>query len=171
VFDNIREDWHTHNRQWNRHGFWLLAIYRLGRWRYTISSRILRLPFSILYKLLGFAAVPLLGAELPCEAIIGRRLVIEHIGGIVISGDARFGDDCILRNGVTVGLRRTGIPGSPQLGDRVDIGAGAKLLGPITIGNDAAIGANAVVLTDVPPGAIAVGIPARIIPRKADPAE
>jgi serine O-acetyltransferase len=143
VFDNIREDWHTHNRQWNRHGFWLLAIYRLGRWRYTISSRILRLPFSILYKLLGFAAVPLLGAELPCEAIIGRRLVIEH----------------------------TGIPGSPQLGDRVDIGAGAKLLGPITIGNDAAIGANAVVLTDVPPGAIAVGIPARIIPRKADPAE
>jgi serine O-acetyltransferase len=108
----------------------------------------------------------LLGAELPCEAVIGRRFVIEHIGGIVISGDAVFGDDCVIRNGVTVGLRNRGLRGSPRIGDRVDIGAGAKLLGPIYIGNDTAIGANAVVLCDVPSNSIAVGIPARILPRK-----
>jgi serine O-acetyltransferase len=166
MFENIREDWQTHDRSWNRHGFWVLVIYRFGVWRYTIKPRLLRMPFSFLYELGKFFSVACLGTELPAEVRIGHRLVIEHIGGIVISGDASFGDDCTLRNGVTVGLRHKGHRGSPQIGNRVDIGAGAKLLGPITIGDDAAIGANAVVLTDVPPGHIAVGIPARIIPPK-----
>jgi serine O-acetyltransferase len=124
--------------------------------------------FSLCYKLLKFFSEMLLGMELPCEAVIGRRFVIEHIGGIVVSGDAIFGDDCIIRNGVTVGLRNRGVRGSPCIGDRVDIGAGAKLLGPIHIGNDCAIGANAVVLCDVPPNSIAVGIPARILPRRSE---
>jgi serine O-acetyltransferase len=108
----------------------------------------------------------LTGIELPCEIVLGRRFIIEHFGGIIISGDAVFGDDCIVRNGVTVGLRHTGLRGSPVVGDRVDIGAGAKLLGPIHIGSDVAIGANAVVITDVPSNSIAVGIPARILPRR-----
>ncbi|MDE1175184.1 MAG: serine O-acetyltransferase [Edaphobacter sp.] len=166
MFENIREDWQTHNRQWSRHGFWVLLIYRFGRWRYSVSLRLLRMPLSFLYKGMKFFSEMLLGMELPCEAMIGRRFVIEHIGGIVVSGDARFGDDCVIRNGVTVGLRNRGVRGSPHLGDRVDIGAGAKLLGPIRIGDDVAIGANAVVLTDVPSNSIAVGIPARIIQRK-----
>ena len=165
MFENIREDWRTHNSQWSRHGFWVLLVYRFGRWRYVIQSRPLRLPFSFLYKLLKFFSEMLLGAELPCEATIGRRFVIEHIGGIVVSGDAVFGDDCVMRNGVTVGLRNRGVRGSPRIGNRVDIGAGAKLLGPIVIGDDVAIGANAVVISDVPPNSIAVGIPARVIPR------
>jgi serine O-acetyltransferase len=169
VFENIREDWRTHNSQWSRHGFWVLVIYRFGRWRYGIRWRPLRMPVSFLYKVLKFFSEMLLGTELPCEAIIGRRFVIEHIGGIVVSGDAVFGDDCVIRNGVTVGLRNRGIRGSPCLGNRVDIGAGAKLLGPIHIGDDTAIGANAVVLCDVPPNSIAVGIPARILPRKSAP--
>ena len=167
MFANIREDWLAHDCTWSRHGFWALVIYRFGRWRYSIGPRWLRAPFSFVYKLLKFFCEMLLGIELPCETIIGRRLVIEHVGGIVISGDAVFGDDCILRNGVTVGLRNRMQRGSPRLGDRVDIGAGAKLLGPIRIGNDVAIGANAVVLCDVPDNCIAVGIPARIKPRQA----
>jgi serine O-acetyltransferase len=166
VFENIREDWRTHDSKWSRHGFWVLVVYRFGRWRYGIRSRIVRMPFSFCYKILKFWSEMLLGTELPCEAVIGRRLVIEHIGGIVVSGDAIFGDDCTLRNGVTVGLRHKGVRGSPHIGDRVDIGAGAKLLGPIRIGDDAAIGANAVVLCDVPANSIAVGIPARILARK-----
>lgn len=166
MFENIRQDWAAHDCVWSRHGFWVLVVYRFGRWRYGVRSRLLRAPFSFLYKLMKFAADALLGVELPCEAVIGQRLVIEHIGGIVISGDAVFGDDCILRNGVTVGLRNRGQSGSPRLGDRVDIGAGAKLLGPIRIGDDVAIGANAVVLCDVPDNCIAVGIPAKIKPRK-----
>jgi len=165
VFENIREDWRTHNRQWSRHGFWVLLIYRFGRWRYGISWRPLRLPFSSAYKVLKFFSEMFFGTELPCETVIGRRFVIEHIGGIVISGDAVFGDDCVVRNGVTVGLRNRGLRGSPCIGDRVDIGAGAKLLGPIRIDDDVVIGANAVVITDVPANSIAVGVPARIILR------
>ncbi len=166
MFENIRSDWRAHDCVWSRHGFWALVVYRFGRWRYTVRPRLLRAPLSFLYKILKFFSEMLLGIELPCEAQIGHRLVIEHAGGIVISGDATFGDDCILRNGVTVGLRNRLQRGSPTLGNRVDIGTGAKLLGPIRIGNDVAIGANAVVLSDVPDNHIAVGIPAQIKPRR-----
>ncbi len=171
MFDNIRQDWRTHNRQWSRHGFWALVVYRFGRWRYGIRPLWLRKPFSFAYKLLKFFSEMLLGIELPCEAVIGSRLVIEHIGGIVVSGDAVLGDDCVLRNGVTIGLRNRGRRGSPRIGNRVDIGAGAKLLGNIVIGDDVAIGANAVVLCDVPSNSIAVGVPARVMEREMDTAE
>ncbi len=166
MFENVREDWHAQGGAWIRHGFYALLIYRFGRWRYGIKPRWLRMPFSFAYHLLKMFADTVLGIELPCEVALGQRLVIEHVGGIVISGDAVFGDDCVIRNGVTVGLRRRGERGSPRLGDRVDIGAGAKLLGPIRIGNDVAIGANAVVLCDVPDGCIAVGVPAKVIQRR-----
>jgi serine O-acetyltransferase len=168
MFENLREDWRTHDRQLARQGLWALAVYRFGRWRYTIRRRWLRLPFSALYKCLKPVAEILTGIELPCEVVLGRRFRIDHFGGIIISGDAVFGDDCIVRNGVTVGLRHTGQRGSPVIGNRVDIGSGAKILGPISIGDDVAIGANAVVLTDVPACSIAVGIPARILPRKQE---
>jgi serine O-acetyltransferase len=165
MFENVRSDWRAHNYDWSRHGFWALLVYRFGRWRYTIKNRIVRMPFSFLYKFLKMMADSLCGIELPCETVLGERFVIEHIGGIVISGDAVFGDDCVVRNGVTVGLRHRQERGSPRIGNRADIGAGAKLLGPICIGDDVAIGANAVVLCDVPDGCIAVGSPARVIQR------
>ena len=166
MFDNIREDWRTYDCQLSRQGLWAIVLYRYGRGRYTIRWRWLRLPFSFLYKLLKPICEVLTGIELPCETTLGRRFRIDHFGGIIISGDAVFGDDCVVRNGVTVGLRHTGFRGSPVLGNRVDIGAGAKILGPIRIGDDVAIGANAVVLTDVPSNSIAVGVPARVLPRK-----
>ena len=166
MFENLREDWRTYDRQWSRQGMWAMLVYRFGRWRYTIRLRWVRLPFSFLYKVLKPISEILTGIELPCEATLGRRFRIDHFGGIVISGDAVFGDDCVIRNGVTVGLRHTGTRGAPVLGNRVDVGAGAKILGAIRIGDDVAIGANAVVLTDVPSNSIAVGIPARILPRK-----
>ena len=167
MFEHIREDWRTHNCDWSRWGFWALVVYRFGRWRYGIRVRALRAPLSFAYKVGKFWADALSGVEMPAETVIGRRFCIEHGGGIVISGDAVFGDDCVVRNGVTVGLRHRGERGSPVLGDRVDIGAGAKLLGPIRIGNDVAIGANAVVLCDVPDGCVAVGIPAKVKVRKS----
>jgi serine O-acetyltransferase len=166
MFDNLREDWRTYDRDLFRQGLWVIAVYRFGRWRYEIRRRWLRMPFSAAYRILWLLVEILTGIELPCEAIVGRRFRIDHFGGIIISGDAVFGDDCVIRNGVTVGLRNTGERGSPIIGNRVDIGAGAKILGSIRIGDDVAIGANAVVLTDVPPRSIAVGIPARVLPRK-----
>jgi serine O-acetyltransferase len=167
MFDNLREDWQTHDRNLLRQGLWVLAVYRFGRWRYQIRWRPVRAPFSALYKLLKVFSEILTGIDLPCETVVGRRFRIDHFGGIVISGDAVFGDDCIVRNGVTVGLRNTGESGSPVLGNRVDIGAGAKILGSIHVGDDVAIGANAVVLVDVPANSVAVGVPARVLPRKA----
>jgi serine O-acetyltransferase len=165
MLDNLREDWRTHDRQLLRQGLWVMAVYRFGGWRYRIRQRWIRTPFSAIYKLLKLLSEILTGIDLPCEAIVGRRFRIDHFGGIIISGDAVFGEDCVVRNGVTVGLRHSGKRGSPVIGSRVDIGAGAKILGPIRIGDDVAIGANAVVLIDVPPNSIAVGVPARILPR------
>jgi serine O-acetyltransferase len=168
LFSNIREDWQTYGRQLSRHGFWAMLLYRYGRWRYSIRPRWLRLPFSFTYKFLKPICESLTGIQLPCEVILGRRFRIDHFGGVIISGDAVFGDDCVVRNGVTVGLRRTDKRGSPMIGNRVDIGAGAKILGPIRIGDDVAIGANAVVLKDVPSNSIAVGVPARILPHNGE---
>jgi serine O-acetyltransferase len=108
------------------------------------------------------------GIELPCEADVGRNFVIDHFGGIIVSGYAKFGDNCRIRNGVTVGLRRVGEKFAPIIGNNVDIGAGAKVLGPIRIGDNSVIGANAVVLDDVPENSIAVGVPAVIKPRRPD---
>jgi serine O-acetyltransferase len=162
LFPNLKEDWRTYNGDMLRPGLWVMAVYRFGRWRYRIRPRFVRVPFSFCYKLLAVAVTILTGVELPCETKVGSRLRIEHPGGIVVSGDACLGDDVILRNGVTIGLRRTGVRGSPTIGNRVDIGAGAKILGEIMIGDDVSIGANAVVLCDVPSNSIAVGVPAKV---------
>lgn len=86
---------------------------------------------------------------------------MPHPNGIVIHPDAVIGPNCLIFQQVTIGLRDG--PGAPRIGGHVDVGAGAKILGPVTIGNHAKIGANAVVLSDVPEGATAVGIPAKVI--------
>ena len=92
-------------------------------------------------------------------------MVFEHQHGIVIHGQARIGDDCVIRHQVTLGNRHLGLPGdAPCLGRGVNVGAGAKILGAVAIGDGASIGANAVVLHDVPAGASAVGVPARVLP-------
>jgi len=162
MFENLKEDWRTYGGDITRRGLWCMVVYRFGNWRYTVRSAILRKPLSLIYKILRVFSEVLTSVELPCEARVGRRLLIEHAFDIVVSGDAVLGDDVVLRNGVTIGLRHRGHRGSPTIGNRVDIGAGAKLLGPISIGDDVAVGANAVVLTDVPAGHVAVGVPARV---------
>jgi serine O-acetyltransferase len=169
VFENIRADLAAHRGDWGAQGFWALLVYRFGRWRYGVRPAWLRKPLSLLYKLLYKLVQILTGIELPCEVPIGPGFVIEHSGGIVISGYARFGARCRIRNGVVVGLARVDDPTAPQIGDDVDIGTGAKLLGRITIGNRVAIGANAVVISDVPDDCIAVGVPARIKSRQHPP--
>jgi len=162
MFENIRQDLRAHRGAWSAQGFWVLVVYRFGRWRYGVRPAIVRKFFSLLYKI-AFKWIQIVtGVELPCEVEIGRNFVIDHFGGIVISGYARFGDNCRIRNGVVVGLRRVDEPSAPVIGDNVDIGAGAKILGPISIGNNVAIGANAVVLDDVPDNCVAAGVPAVI---------
>lgn len=170
MFRNIRADLAAHQGNWGAQGFWALVVYRFGRWRYTVRPAILRKPLSLVYHVLYKFVQIITGIELPCEVPIGKNFVIEHSGGIVVSGFASFGDDCRIRNGVVVGLSRVEEPCAPQIGNDVDIGTGAKVLGNIRIGNGVRIGANAVVITDVPDNSIAVGVPAVIKPRRQSPA-
>jgi serine O-acetyltransferase len=109
------------------------------------------------------------GADIPLNSKLGGGLLIPHPNGIVIHPDAVIGPNCLLFQQVTLGAGSR--PGVPTLGTHVDVGAGAKLLGGITVGDYARIGANAVVLDDVPAGATVVGIPARIVRRAQPPSE
>mgnify|MGYP001245663454 CR=1 FL=1 len=112
------------------------------------------------------------GIEIHPGAKIGRRLFIDHGMGVVIGETTTIGDDCTIFHGVTLGATDCNAEKRhPDLGDRVLIGAGAKVLGPIQIGSDAKIGANSVVLKSVPKGATAVGIPARILLQKNEESE
>src|SRR5256885_8054039 len=168
MFDDIREDLRAYDGNWGAQGFWVMVVYRFGRWRYGIRPVILRKLFSFIYRVTYKFIQVITGIELPCEAVVGRNFVIDHFGGIIISGYARFGDNCRIRNGVVVGLRRVEEPRAPLIGNNVDVGAGAKLLGPIKIGDNSMIGANAVVLSDVPENSIAIGVPAGIKPRSPE---
>lgn len=164
LWQQIKEDWEAHGRDWTKPGFRAVAVHRFGGWRMTLEPKLLRAPFSILYRALYRKVRNGYGIELPYTVVLGRRVIIEHQGAIVIHGYCHIGDDSIIRQGVTLGLRHLDrLFDAPKLGKRVNVGAGAVILGNVTIGDDANIGANAVVLADVPPGATAVGIPAKLI--------
>jgi serine O-acetyltransferase len=145
-------------------GFWALLVYRFGHARLSIRNRMVRAPWTIAYITLNKLAEVACGIVIGSTAVIGRRLCIEHHGGIVIHGNAVIGDDCLIRHGVTIGNTGPDDPlGAPTVGDRVQFGAGAKVLGRIRIGDDVIIGANAVVVRDVPDLAVVVGVPARVV--------
>ncbi|WP_206046824.1 serine O-acetyltransferase [Mangrovimicrobium sediminis] len=158
----IKEDWRAHGRDWTKPGFRAVAVHRFGNYRMQVRSKWLRAPLSVLYRMLYRRVRNVYGIELPYSVQLGRRVVFEHQGAVVIHGDSVIGDECILRQGVTLGNRHLESPReAPVLGARVNVGAGAKILGQLSIGDDACIGANAVVLSDVEPGQTVVGIPAR----------
>jgi serine O-acetyltransferase len=167
LWQQIKEDWNAHGRDWTKPGFRAVAVQRFGVWRMQVEPKLLRAPLSILYKSLYRKVRNTYGIDLPYTVKLGRRVVIEHQSAIIIHGYCTIGDDCIIRQGVTLGNRYLDKPlESPQLGDRVNVGAGAKILGKVNLGDDVNIGANAVVLSDIPAGQTAVGIPAKMIAAK-----
>jgi serine O-acetyltransferase len=167
LWQQIKEDWIAHGRDWTKPGFRAVAVQRFGVWRMTIKPLLLRAPLSILYRALFRKVRNSYGIELPYTVQLGRRVIIEHQSGIVIHGYCSIGDDCIIRQGVTMGNRYLDRPfDAPKLGKRVNVGAGAKIFGNVIIEDDVNIGANAVVLSDIPPGKTAVGIPAKILSSK-----
>jgi len=166
MFENIRGDFRTYDGRWGAQGFWVMVVYRFGRWRYGVRPLLLRKLFSLIYHILYKIVQMVSGIELPCEVAVGRNFIIDHFGGIIISGYAKFGDNCRIRDGVVVGMRRLEEKCAPTVGNNVDIGSGAKLLGAIKIGDNVLIGANAVVLCDIPQNSIAVRVPAVVKPRR-----
>lgn len=142
-------------------------------WVYRLAHRMWREPaLRLPARLVSQAARAVTGVEIHPGARIGRRLFIDHGMGVVVGETAVVGDDVLLFHGATLGGRsmKRG-KRHPTLGDRVVVGAGAKILGPVWIGDDVQVGANAVVVKDVPAGGIAVGVPARVRVPAAPPAE
>jgi serine O-acetyltransferase len=138
-------------------GFHALLFHRL-------AHRLWNLGWKWLARFVSHWSRWFTGIEIHPGARIGRRFFIDHGMGVVIGETAEIGDDCTLYHGVTLGGTSWNKgKRHPTLGNGVVIGAGAKVLGPITVGDGAKIGSNAVVVKEVPPGATAIGIPARIV--------
>ena len=150
---------------------WEIAVLYSGLhaiWSYRLAhalwTRGWRFPARALSQLTRW----LTGVEIHPGAVIGRRFFIDHGMGVVIGETAEVGDDVMLYHGVTLGGRtREGGKRHPTLGDGVAVGAGAKILGPITIGAGSAVGVNAVVTKDAPEDSILVGVPAKSRARRA----
>jgi serine O-acetyltransferase len=165
----IREDWEANGRVWTEPGFRAVAVHRFGVW--ALRQRpVIRAPLFRLYVTLFRWVRNHYGIELPWMTRVGQRFRIGHQGGIVIHPRAQIGDDCCIRQNVTIGAATADRSSeAPTLGDRVEVGAGAVIIGRITIGDDVRIGPNAVVMTNVPAGSTAFAAPARIIPRRDAP--
>ena len=146
---------------------WAIRIYRFGRRVMRKKPGLARKVLLKIYWLRFRAVETLTGISLPLDAEIGPGLKIYHFGNVFVHSRARLGANCTLRQGVTIGNRVTDGP-APVVEDDVEFGAYAQVLGGIRIGRGAKIGAMSVVLKDVPPGATAVGIPARIISATAE---
>lgn len=127
-------------------------------WIYRIANRVWRARLKIIARMLSNWARFVTGIEIHPGATIGKRLVIDHGMSVVIGETAEIGDDCLIYHEVTLGGKTLDpVKRHPTVGHRVTIGAGAKLIGAIKIGDDARIGANAVVTKDVAAGQIVVG--------------
>lgn len=138
-------------------------------WFYRIAHFLWKHNLKLMARMLSQFAHFLTGVDIHPGAQLGERLFIDHATGVVIGETAEVGTDVILFHGVTLGgVSMSKGKRHPTVGNHVIIGAGAKVLGPITIGNHAKIGANAVVVKDVPDYKVAVGVPAKLLEDKKD---
>jgi len=144
---------------------WAIAVYRFGRWNDARPPSWQKKLCDRLYWLLFRVVETLTGVSFTKAVEIGSGLRIHHFGNIFIHSGVKIGSRCTLRQGVTIGNREENGP-VPVLGNDVELGAYAQVLGGIRLGDGARVGAMSVVLQDVPPGATAVGIPAKILPAK-----
>ena len=142
---------------------WAIALYRFGRRVDRRKPGFLKWLGGRWYWLAYRVIETLTGISIPKSAEVGPGLRIYHFGNVFVHAEAKLGANCTLRQGVTIGNRHEGGP-VPVLEDDVDLGAYAQVLGGVRIGRGAKVGAMSMVLCDVPPGATAVGVPARVIP-------
>ena len=151
----LRADWAVNNTR----GKIVLTLFRLGsaNWLPQLPRRFI----ALFYKLL---VAWIFGIEIPVATKVGPGLQLHHATGLVVNGSAVLGANCVLRHGCTIGNRYVG-EGVPVLGNGVSLGASSHVIGAIRLGDRSEVGVGAVVLQDVPADCVAVGNPARILPR------
>lgn len=144
-------------------GIWVTIFYRIGRALFLIDIPVIKIFLRFLgFILMKFSEI-VLGATIRPAVDIGPGLYIGHTGLIRIHPEAKIGKNLSIGPGTILGEKGLGGKGAPQLGDNVYLGVGCKILGDVKIGSNAKIGANAVVVKDIPEGGVAVGVPARVI--------
>jgi serine O-acetyltransferase len=146
---------------WGSEGFWALTIYRAQRGLRKGRPRFLLFPFRLGLGILKKLLTMVTHINLHPDARIGPGLLIPHVGPIQVFPEATLGADCAIHHVCTIGAGSK--PGGPVIGDHVYLGCHSCVLGPVRVGDGAKIGAGAVVVTDIPAGATAVGVPARAI--------
>ena len=157
----LAEDLRTHDGVWTEPGFLAVALHRLGNARMDVKPKVLRAPLSLAYRALSTTVNWVWGIDLPYTVRLGRRVRLWHHGGMVLGARA-IGDDVHIRHNTTFGvLNRNALSGKPIIGDRADLGVGVGVFGAVTIGADAVVGPHSVVLHDLPPAAVVMGVPAR----------
>ncbi|HJX54200.1 MAG TPA: transferase [Polyangia bacterium] len=158
----LAEDFRTHGRSLLSPGFWILAVHRFGNWRMSIATRLLRAPMTAVYRTAYRSSYALWGIDLPYNVKVGRRVRLGHHGCMVL-GAGEIGDDVVIQHSVTLGLSRRYDTKVPKIGNRVEIGPGACIVGGIRVGDGSYIGPNTVVNRDVPENSVALGIPMRLV--------
>lgn len=161
----LREDWGTHSHSLTMPGFHALAVHRVSVWG-ARQPLLVRLVVSAIVGRLNVLLIRnVYGVEISPTTVIGRRLRIGHHQGVVLGYDSVIGDDCLVRQNVTLGQSNDEgrQDDQPRVGNGVQFGAGATVVGPVRIGDGARIGPGAVVTTHVPAGATAFAAPARVL--------
>lgn len=159
----LREDLRTHDGNLWEQGFWAVATHRFGNWRMGIRWRVIRFPFSLMYTCLYKWVEWTCGITLPYTTKLGRRVRIWHHSGMILHARS-IGNDVHIRHNTTFGVaRRDENTAIPVIEDGVDIGCGVCILGDVVVGRNSVIGANSVVLSDIPANSVAVGAPARVV--------
>jgi serine O-acetyltransferase len=159
----LREDLRTHGDNVTSPGFWALAVHRFGNLRMDVKNNLARAPLTVAYKAAYHGVIALWGIDLPYNSKIGRRFKIGHHGCLHLGAQV-VGDDVHIRHSATIGLaRRTEQTSAPTIGNRVEIGPGACIVGGIHVGDDAFVGPNTVLADNLAAGKTALGVPARIV--------
>lgn len=166
LLSQIREDYRAHDCDWTKPGFRAVAVHRFGaaleepKKRGVLAAKVAFAFYRLMFRYIRNHY----GIELPSGTTVGRRLVIGHQSGIVIHWNSVIGDDCVIRQNVTIGAAvGYRLAEAPKLGNRVEVGCGAALIGRIVIGDDVHIGPNVTVMTNIPSGTMVCTTPPRMI--------
>ncbi len=173
MFENLRRDlpkYKFYGRWYTNSGFWIVAIYRFGTWADSLPSKALQIPLGVLYRILNllFRGNHVFLKAGRGGARIGAGLRLIHPTNVLIGRGVEIGEDCLIFNDVTLGTSGQR-PGMAKLGNNVTIYPGARILGGVVIGDNVVIGANGVVIRDVPPDSVVLTPPGRVIPRALSP--